>query len=53
MISHNQKMTLLCLVSSHGGLELAEDGAADVALEAAADLAVGSAFGESARVAGP
>ena len=33
-------MTLLWLVSSHDGLELAEDGAADVAFEVAADFAV-------------
>lgn len=33
-------MTLLWVVSSHDGLELAEDGAADVAFEVPADLAV-------------
>jgi len=41
-------MTLLCLVSRHAGLELAEDGSADVALQAASDFAVASAFGASA-----
>ena len=35
-------MTLLCLWSNHAGLEVAEDGPADVALEAASDLAVAS-----------
>ena len=37
-------MTLLCLRSSHGGLQLSEDGAADVALEAASYFTVGAAF---------
>ena len=32
-------MTLLCLMSSHAGLEFAEEGAGDVAFEAAADFA--------------
>lgn len=41
------QMTLLCLSSSHRGLEFAEDRAADVALEAAADLAVGAPFSAS------
>src|SRR5690606_25728524 len=41
------KMTLLCLRSSHAGLEFAKDGAADVALEATANLAVTAALGAS------
>lgn len=46
-------MTLLCLESSgDAGLKLAEDGAADVALQAAADLAVASAFGPPAAEVG-
>lgn len=35
---HQPKMTLLWVLSSHDGLELPEDGAADVALEVPADL---------------
>ena len=38
-------MTLLCLMSSHAGLELAEECSDDVALEAASDLACGASFG--------
>jgi hypothetical protein len=41
-------MTLLCRVSSHSGPQLAEDGAAGVALEAASDLAVRAALSASA-----
>lgn len=41
------KMTLLCLASSHRGLKFAKDRATHVALETAADLAVGAAFGPS------
>lgn len=37
---HQPKMTLLWVLSSHDGLELAEDGAADVAFEVPADLPV-------------
>jgi transposase len=37
---HQPKMTLLWVLSSHDGLQLAEDGAADVAFEVPADLAV-------------
>lgn len=37
---HQLKMTLLWVLSSHNGLELAADGAADVAFEVPADLEV-------------
>tara|TARA_B100000378_G_scaffold249393_1_gene222759 strand:- start:14 stop:322 length:309 start_codon:yes stop_codon:yes gene_type:complete len=43
-----RKMTLLCLASSHRGLQFPEDRPADVALEAAANLALGAAFSAAA-----
>jgi hypothetical protein len=41
-------LTLLCLSSGHGGVECSVELAGDVALEAAADLAWGLAFGGAA-----
>src|SRR5665647_2908978 len=46
--SRTARLTLLCLESSGEGVELAEDLARDVALEAAADLASCSALGGAA-----
>lgn len=40
-------MTLLWVVSSHDGFELAEGGSSDIALEAPADLSIAETFGAS------